>query len=103
MGPGLLGITLVKFRHNVFKWEQIHILVERAAPYKVFKIYDGLPNWCPCGANDMDARTLIGHVKDHHHGIILKNTQLNRPSWLDWIRYNDDELEEEFCFGENFG
>ena len=49
------------------------------------------------------AVTLIGHAKDHHHGIILKNTQLNRPPWLDWIRYNDDELEEEFCFGENFG
>ena len=55
------------------------MLVERAAPYKVFKIYDGLSHWCPCGANDMDTRTLIGHVKDHHHGIILKNTQLNRP------------------------
>ena len=103
IGPGLLGPTLVKFRHNLFKWEQIHMLVERAAPYKVFKIYDGLSHWCPCGANDMDTRTLIGHVKDYHHGIILKNTQLNRPPWLDWIRYNNDELEEEFCFGENFG
>ena len=79
------------------------MLVERATPYKVFKIYDGLYHWCPCGANDMDARTLIGHVKGHHHGIILKNTQLNRPQWLDWIICNDDELEEEFCFGENFG
>ena len=42
IGPGLLGPTLVKFQHNLFKWEQIHKLVERAAPYKVFKIYDGL-------------------------------------------------------------
>ena len=38
IGPGLLGPTLVKFRHNLFKLEQIHMLVERAAPYKVFKI-----------------------------------------------------------------
>ena len=103
IGPGLLAPTLVKFRHNLFKWEQIHMLVERAAPYKVFKIYDGLSHWCPCGEIDLDSRSLIGHVKDHHHGIILKNTQLNRPPWFDWIKYENDELEEDFCFKENFG
>ena len=61
--PQYLGPTLVKFGHHILKWKQIHMLVERAALYKVLKIYYGLSNLCPCWEIDLDSRSLIGHVK----------------------------------------
>ena len=53
--------------------------IRKGYPYKVFKICYGLSNWCPRGEIDLDSRSFICQLKDHHHGIILKNTQLNRP------------------------
>ena len=75
-------------------------LAERTAPYNVFKLYEGLNHWCSCGAIDLDTRDFVGHVKDHHNGKIMKGSQLNRPPWLDNIRYINDTVEETFCFTE---
>ena len=97
IGPGLLGPILHKLRFNLFKWEQMLMLVDKAAPYKILKIYDGLSHWCACGQIDMNARDFIAHTKEHHHGIVQKFSQINRPPWFDWIKY-DDEMEKIFCF-----
>ena len=28
----------------------------------------------------------------------MKNSQLNRPPWIDWVNYEDDEVMELICF-----
>ncbi len=38
------------------------------------------------------------HVVRHHKGIIPLETQINRPFWQDWILYNNDYMEEDFCY-----
>ena len=99
-GKGLPTPTLEKLKANKFNWELMNRLAERTAPYNVFKLYEGLNHWCSCGAIDLDTRDFVGHVKDHHNGKIMKGSQLNRPPWLDNIRYINDAVEETFCFTE---
>ena len=82
-GPGLLGPTLVKLRKNQFNWELIFRLTEKAAPYKTFKLYEGLSNACACGEIDLEARNFNDHIKDHHYGVVPKGSQINRPPWFD--------------------
>ena len=36
-------------------------------------------------------------VKEHHRGIVLKNSQINRSPWMDWVFYGNDEFEEALC------
>ena len=54
----------------------INRLAERTAPYNVFTLYDGLTNWCQCGLIDLNKSDFIGHVKDHHRGLIMQGCQL---------------------------
>ena len=89
-----------KFQLNKYNWQKINLLVERAAPYKNFTIYPGLTNWCSCGEIDLFERDFIGHLKDHHHGVVLRNSQLNRPPWLDLVKYKNDLIEEIICYSE---
>ena len=84
-------------RFNLFKWEQMLMLNDKAVPYNILKIYDGLSYRCACGQIDMSARDFITHTKEHHHGVVQKFSQINRPPWFDWIKY-DEEMEEVFCF-----
>ena len=46
----------------------------------------------------MSARNFITLTKEHHHEVVQKFSQINRPPWFDWIKYDDDEIEEVFCF-----
>ena len=85
---------------KLYNWQKINLLVERAAPYKNFTIYPGLTNWCSCGEIDLFERDFIGHLKDHHHGVVLRNSQLNRPPWLDLVKYKNDLNEEIICYSE---
>ena len=85
LGPGLLSPTLNKFRHNLFNIEQLERVIEKAAPTKAFTLYEGCSFWCACGLNDLPKREFERHVKEHHRGINLKNSQINRPSWMDWV------------------
>ena len=80
-GPGLLSPTISKFRQGEFNQKFIYYLVEKTAPYQNFQIYNGLSYWCYCGKIDLDTRNFLCHIKDHHHRIIQKNCQLNRPPW----------------------
>ena len=49
---------------------------------------------------DLSKRDFIGHVKDHHRGLIMQGCQLNRPPWFDLVHYINDEIEEIICFTE---
>ena len=52
-----------------------------------FQLYDGLSHWYYWGKISLDTRDFLGHIKDHHHGIIQKNCLLNLPMvWLDKIK-----------------
>ena len=97
LGPGLLSPTLNKFRHNLFNIEQLERVIEKAAPTKAFTLYEGCSFWCACGVNDLPKREFERHVKEHHRGIVLKISQINRPPWMDWVFYANDELEEALC------
>ena len=99
-GPGLPGPIHEKLKANEFNWGLINRLAERTAPYNVFTLYDGLTNWCQCGLIDLNKRDFIGHVKDHHRGLIMQGCQLNRPPWFDLVQYINDEIEEIICFTE---
>ena len=35
---------------------------------------------------------------NHHRGIAMKNSQLNRSPWMNWVDYDDDEVMERLCF-----
>ena len=98
IGPGLIGPTLNNFRHNLFDLEQIQRLVEKATPAKSLNLYKGYSNCCACGAIDLSSREFISHCMDHHRGLAMKNCQLNRPPWVDWVNYEDDEVMELICF-----
>ena len=47
--------------------------------------------------NDLPKREFERHVKESHRGIVLKDSQINRPPWMDWVFYSNDELEEALC------
>ena len=66
------------FQHDRFDWSQINLLVERASPYMNFTFYKGLTNWRGCGQIDMETNDFIAHLKEHHKGVVIKNSQLNR-------------------------
>ena len=55
---------------------------------------------CACREIDLEARSFISHVIDHHHGVVPKGSQIKRTPWFDFIFFGDDELEELFCFTE---
>ena len=97
-GPGLIGPILEKFRRNLFDLDQINRLLEKAGPVKSLNLYRGMSNWCPCREIDMNSRDFISHCMDHHRGIAMRNSQLNRPPWIDWVEYDDDEVMEKLCF-----
>ena len=99
-GPGLPGPTQSDIAANKFNWGLMDRLVERTAPYDVFTLYDGFLNYCQCGEIDLSKRDFIGHVKDHHRGLIQKGCQLNKPPWLGWILFIYDEVEEAFCYSD---
>ena len=50
---------------------------------------------------DMDENQFRGHVIDHHGGIVMRNSQQNRPPCVDWVKFKDDNLYEQFCFTDN--
>jgi hypothetical protein len=89
-----LSPTLHKIRHNLFKTEQMLKLVDKAIPYKVSTIYDGLSHWCSYGQNDMDSKNFISHKNEHHNGIVQKFCQINRIRWLD----NSMTMNSKNCF-----
>ena len=97
IGPGLLGPTLTKIRQNTFNYEQLNVLVEKATPIKCFNLIKGLSNWCSCGKIDMEDSHFRGHVIYHQRGIVMRNSQLNRLQWVDWVEFKDNELYEQFC------
>ena len=74
-----------KFRSNRFEIEQINRLLEKAVPLKSLNLYKGLSNWCPYGEINLSAKDFI----DHNQGIAMKNSQINRPPWMDWVEYDD--------------
>ena len=100
-GPGWLAITISKFRHNLLNLERINQLVEKAAPLKAFNLYKGLSNWCACGQIDLETSEFSRHVREHHRGVVLKDSQINRPPWTDWVFYENEQLEEELLFSKN--
>ena len=97
-GPGLIRPILEKFRRNLFDFEQINRLLDKATPVKSLNLYRGFSNWCACGTIDLNSRDYIGHCMDHHRGIAMKDSQLNRPPWMDWVDYDNDEVMEQLCF-----
>lgn len=92
--------TIDNFQHDRFDWSKINLLVERASPYMNFTFYKGLTNWCGCGQIDMETNDFIAHLKEHHKGVVIKNSQLNRPPWLDRVKYKNDTIEELICYTE---
>ena len=100
LGVVPLNPIIESFRHDRYDWSLINLLVGKAIPYHEVPLYKGLTNWCGCGTIDLNSKDLICHVKEHHHGVIQKNSQLNRPPWLDLIKYLTEEIEEGFFFTE---
>lgn len=98
IGPGLPSIILNKLSQHRYNWKYVNVLVEHDIPSKQLILYEGLSNWCGCGKQDLSKRDFLGHTADHHHGMIKKNSQINRPFWLDWVFYPDEDLEYEFCY-----
>lgn len=98
IGPGLPSAILEKLQQHKYHWKYINVLVDHDIPLKKLKLYDGLTNWCACGTQDLGRNDFLGHVAEHHHGMIKKDSQINRPFWLDWIFYQNTELEEDFCY-----
>ena len=99
-GPGLPGPIQCDLQPTSSNWGIMDRLVERTAPYNTFTLYDGFLNYCQCGEIDLSKRDFIGHVKDHHRGLVQKGSQLNKPPWLGWILFINDEVEEIFCYSD---
>ena len=38
-------------------------------------------------------KAFIKHVQNAHQGIILPETYVNQPPWVDWIFFYSDEAE----------
>ena len=47
---------------------------------------------------DLEQKDLIAHVKERHKGIIQRNSQQNHPPWLDRVKFEDEQLGEQFSF-----
>lgn len=89
-----------KIKQNLVNWDQANFVATRDAPLKKFNLYECVTLWCGCGINDMEKDIFLNHIKDAHKEIILAKSQLNRPHWQDLIVFNDDMLEEEFCYND---
>ena len=70
------------------------------APYNAFTLYDDFFNYCRCGEIDLSKSDFIEHVKEYHWGLFQKGFQLNKPAWLGWIIFINDEVEETFCYSD---
>lgn len=88
------------FKREKYDWSKINVLAEKTAPLDEYTLYEGLTHWCSCGENDMETKKYIEHLKESHKDMVLKNSQLNRPPWLDLVLYEDDQIEEKICYTE---
>ena len=93
-------LIIENFRHDRYNWNLINLLVGRAIPYHVITLYKCLTNWCDLGIIDLNSKGLVNHAKEHQHGVIQRNSQLNQSPWLVLIKYLNDEIEERFCYTE---
>ena len=98
IGEGLPQATIENIKQHKFSKNLLNVVAKKDAPLRCFTLYNGLTNWCKCGEIDMSKEAFIRHVKRHHNGIILAKSSLNRPFWLDCIKFTSTALEEEFCF-----
>ena len=67
----------------MFNIELFERMIEKAAPTKEFTLYEGCAFQCACGLKDLPKREFERQVKEHHRRIVLKNSQINRPPWMD--------------------
>ena len=47
---------------------------------------------------DLGKDIFFKHVKLKNNGIIPINSKVNRPFWMDWVKFRSDNLEELFCY-----
>ena len=97
IGPGLPTTAIENIQKHRYKFEYLNVLLEKDIPIKRLTLYDSLSNWCGCGEIDAEKNVFLWHVRRHHKGMIPKKSQINRYPWLDWIKFKNDDLEEEFC------
>ena len=74
------------------------MLLKRNTPLGRFTLYNGLSNFCSYGVIDLGKDIFYKHVKRKLNGIIQINSQVNRPFWMDWIKFRSENLEELFCY-----
>ena len=67
--PGILAPTLNKFRHNLFKIEQLEHVIEKASPTNAFTLYECCSFWCACRVNDLSKKEFEQHIKEHHREL----------------------------------
>ena len=97
-GPKVLFFAAYRIQSGEYDLKYFNVLTEKAAPYHNFTLYPGISNWFHCERIDLEQKDFITHVNEHNKGIIQRNSQLNRPPWLDWVKFEDKQLEEQFSF-----
>ena len=97
-GTGHPNQIIQKYQQHQYEDKLMQVYVKKEIPLSRFTLYGGFSNWCGCGEIDLGNDVFSDHVKRHHHGKIPVNSHLNRPFWLDWINFNSEEIEYQFCY-----
>ena len=64
---------------------------------KNLTLYEYLPNWCGYGEIDAEKNTFKWNVRiDQPNNS--KEFSNKSVSWLDWIKFKNDNFEYDFCF-----
>lgn len=98
IGSGLPQTVIENFKKDRYDFKNLNVLVKKFSPIKSITLYKGFSNWCACDEICQGVDVFTDHVVRHHKGIIPMNSQLNRPFWQDWNLYNNDFIEEDFCY-----
>ena len=97
IGPGIPK-PFKDFQKDSFRWKQLDANLKHNTAARKLKLIDGLSNICGCGKADLDKYDFIKHIRESHRGVAPSSSQLNRPPWLDWILYYDDDVELLYCY-----
>ena len=86
-----------EMRKDTFRWEPIDVLLKKKTALQKFPLINGFSNVCGCSSKEIGSKAFAEHIKSEHKGYIPPNSQLNRPPWIGWVVFEDDETELLVC------
>ena len=87
---------LRNFKNKTNNIRHLEVTIRKDTQHKKLQILKGYSNSCGCGESGIDAHTFKDHIINRHSGFVLANSTINRPPWMDWYFFFNDDTKKPF-------